>query len=169
MQIIAYIKNFGEISKENCEKYLLQFGIKAQIHPEIDFETDSGFMPFKVEFPAIDALKDGVFLSGFEIYTDVYKYQKKMFQKFIVNPEIDDVLKSCGYSISLVYHDCAEGVMALAFASYLAESGNGIVHEVESGEYYYQEIRRRVYEDIKDFFDILEPDVLTPFEGWSKE
>ena len=166
MQVIAYIKNFSGISKENCEKYLLQFGIKAQIHPEANFEADSGFMPFKVEFPAIDALNDGVFLSGFEIYTDVYKYHKKMFQKFIVNPEIDDVLKSCVYSISLVYHDCAEGIIALAFASYLAESDNGVVHEAESGEYYCQGIRGRISEHIKVFFDILEPDVLTPFEGW---
>ena len=78
MDMIVYIQGFNEISKEGCEKYLEQFGIQAQAHPETNFQTDTGFLPFKVEFPFIENLKGSAFLSGFEIFPDTYDYQQDL-------------------------------------------------------------------------------------------
>ena len=183
VDIHAYIKDFNNATREGCEQYLLQqFNIKAQVHPESDFETDSGFLPFKVEFPAIDDLKGKEFISGFEIFTGEYDYQselqeinkscskiakKKDFQEFVVNEEVDNLLKTCNYDVTLVTHSCCcEAIMASAFASYLAETCNGVICDPQSGKYYHKNLKQETFGWIKQLMDGLKLDELHPFEGF---
>ena len=180
--IYVYIKDFNNTSREGCEKYLLQFNIKAQLHPNVKFETQAGFMPFKVELPTIDDLKGKEFISGFEIFTGEYDYQselqeiikprskkakKKDIQEFVVNETVDNLLKTCNYDVSLVTHSCLlEGIMALAFASYLAESCNGVICDPQSGEYYHENLKQKMSGWIKQLMDALKLEALHPFEGF---
>ena len=200
INMIVYIKDFKNITKEDCEKYLTQFGIKAQVHPETDFETKTGFLPFKVEFPLCDQIKGKAFMSGFEMYPEVYNYQQELreknksqeplppkaqginglfkkrsilsdgikedIQEFIVNPNVDNVLKECGYSILLRFWSMDECILALGVTSYLAETGRGVVCDPQSGDYFYKDINQEFSKEIKQAFDLLEPDALHPFEGW---
>jgi hypothetical protein len=131
LDVNVYVRDIKSISKSDCEKYLSKFGIIAELHPETNFETDSGFVPFKVEFPHIEFLKDKTFLSGFEFYSDSYDYSEDLkqikdlisnsskprglsglFKKkatiempsvetFVFDSETDELLKQCKYIMTL--------------------------------------------------------------------
>jgi hypothetical protein len=131
LDVNVYVRDIKSISKSDCEKYLSKFGIIAELHPETNFETDSGVVPFKVEFPHIEFLKDKTFLSGFEFYSDSYDYSEDLkqikdlistsskprgllglFKKktntedvktevFVFDRETDELLKQCKYIMTL--------------------------------------------------------------------
>ena len=195
MDLSVNIKDFTNITKEGCEKYLLQFGLKVLVHPEIDFETHTGFLPFKIEFPDVAKLKGKEFLTGFEFYTDEYDYTKRLddikaltaetnppkrkgimglFNKkapsneiiHIINPKADERLKKCKYDVTLCFHEMHEGVIATAFAAYLAEMADGVIFDCCSGEFLYENINQKSHEDIKSFVSELELKSLHLFEKW---
>jgi len=132
--LTVYLGNIKNISRKDCEKYLTHFNIQAELYPETNFETDSGFLSIKAEFPSISFLKGKIFLSGFEIYSSAYDYSeelewskklknsiKKSSEPFglareksnisdeegeiyNINSEADILLKKCNYSITLCVH-----------------------------------------------------------------
>ena len=201
MDMIVYIKDFNNITNEDCEKYLIQFGLDTKIHPDTDFKTQTGFLPFRVEFPLIDDLKGKAFISGFEFFSEAYDFQqdlakvkelqkappkkggglfglfkqknivpeeiKEDIQCFVVDPDVDNVLKECNYSLLLCSHNMDELIVAMAVTIYLAETGNGVVLNPQTGDYFYKDINQELSEQIKWMFTDLEPETLRPFEGWS--
>ena len=78
MTINIFVNDIKNVSKADCEKFMQRFDIIAQIHPESDLKSDTGFLPFRVEFPSHEFLKGKSFLSGFEIGTDAYDYEQVM-------------------------------------------------------------------------------------------
>jgi len=202
--ITVSINDIKNISKIECEKYLQQFEIYAELHPETNFETDEGFLPFKVEFPGINFLKGKVFISGFEVDSNPYDYHEdldetkifshrektsekmniflnlfrkkvnmpsEMTEMHVINEEADKLLKNCGYQIHLKVNksiDSFRPIMALAFASYLAEKCNGVICDTYSGEYYYNNVKQVISEQIQELFKALAPNKLLshPFESW---
>jgi hypothetical protein len=197
----VYIDDIKKISKDNCENYLQQFGIQAQMHPETNFETDSGFLPFKVEFQSIDFLVGQTFISGFEIYSGSFDYwddliemnclrsitQKPkgllgLFRKkaneesndvieHIINPDADDILKECKYqmTLSVGFDDSFAPILALAFATYLVEISDGVICDIYSGEYFYENVKGKMTETINGLYDELSPNNLKShsFQKWS--
>ena len=145
-EVNVYTRDIKNISKSDCEKYFSKFGIIAELHPETNFETDSGFVPFKVEFPHIEFLKDKTFLSGFEFYSDSYDYSEDLkqikdlisvqnkprglsglFKKkatiempcvetFVFDSETDEFLKQCKYIMTLSVGSEDSFEFILAFA-----------------------------------------------------
>ena len=168
MDINVYIDDFTNITKEGCEEYLLQFWLKAQVHPKVEFVTSEGFVPFRVEYISVDMLKNKAYITGFEIYIDKYDYKQiiKDEIKPLINHKADELLKRCNYEITLSFHEFHEGLIALAFASYLAETGNGVICYTTSGEYLYENIKQKSLEEVGAFFKELDPDTLHLFDGW---
>ena len=198
MDIHIFIDDIRNASSADCVKYIQQFDIIAQIHPESDFETNSGFLPFRVEFPSCDFLKGKTFLSGFEMSTETHDYEYdlqntkdtlskkangifRIFKKkenvankdseiFVVNPRIDELLKKCGHTVFLDISsvDSFEPILALAFASYLAENCNGIIYYPHSDEYFDKDSIQEVFKHISVFISELSPDSLVchEFENW---
>lgn len=90
--LTVYVSNMNNITKEACESHMLQFGIRAQIHPEIEFATAFGFVPFKVEFPSVNFLCGQTFLSGFELSSDSFNYLDDLNETARLR---DDKAKKC--------------------------------------------------------------------------
>ena len=196
--INVYVNDIKNISRADCEKYMQQFGIMAEIHPESNFTTDSGFLPFKVEFSSHDFIKNKTFLSGFEMFSDAYDYAQNLSsikeillkkssgifglfkkkantpasnsERYIINPNIDSLLKDCKYIITmhLQSDNSFEPILALAFALYLAENCNGVIVYSHSDEYFDSNNKHEVFDQINEFFSELTPEnlVCTPFEKW---
>ncbi|MCL2865861.1 MAG: hypothetical protein FWE25_10010 [Lachnospiraceae bacterium] len=79
MDMIVYIQSFENITVKDYEAYLRQFAMQAKIQSDMHFDVHtSGFFPFKVEFPNIESLKTGKFISGFEFYVDDYDYVQEL-------------------------------------------------------------------------------------------
>ena len=201
MEITVYIEDFNDITREGCEKYLENFGIRAQIDPEANFQVSTGFLPIKVEFPFIEQLSEKEFISGFEMFQDTFSYEQELQEinesqdhcankfthttclnkaansqtaetpsgdkVFIADSDIDAVLIRCRYRLDMYYHNMDELVLALAVASYLAETRNGVVHDPQTGDYYYFDIKQRLSEYIEEALDSIELDGLHPFEDWA--
>ena len=196
--INVYVDDIRNASKADCERYIQQFGIITQIHPESNFETASGFWPFKMECTTHDFLKGKAFLSGFELFTDSYDYEQELhsikelllkkssgifslFKKktntpaedsklYIVNPDVDKLLKDCRHIITMYLQsdDSFEPILALAFASYLVETCNGVIVYSHSDEYFDGNNIQEVFGQINEFLSELTSDTLvcTPFEEW---
>lgn len=95
---------------------------------------------------------------------------EKEEKKHIINAEADELLKECGCILNLCVHgeDSFEPILALAFASYLAENCNGVIYDPQSERSYYKNIHQKISALIKECFDELTPDTLLshPFEEW---
>lgn len=183
IEVNIFINDIKNISKETCEQYLSLFNMKVQIHPDIEFETHTGFLPFKVEFTSKDVLQDQVFLSGFEFYSETYEYAKalsdikkrgirRLFSKtkYIINADADKLLNECSHLILLQFGsgDSFEPILALAFSSYLADTCNGVVYDCQSGDYYFSNVRQEISEQIEVLFDLITPDTRLShsFDEW---
>ena len=190
MDIDVFVDDIRNASKTDCESYMQQFGIMAQIHPESNFETDSGFLPMKVEFPSVGFLKGKTFLSGFECASSAYDYECEIrvikealskksgglfgfFKKkadvtadepeiYIKSRDTDALLKQCRHTVTLYLGsgDSFEPILALAFALYLVENCNGVMCYSFSDECFDSSNKREVSDQIGEFFDELTPENL---------
>jgi len=149
--IYVYFKKPKNFSKEQCESYFKDFGISIQIHPDYDIENAFGFLPFCIKADFIsDSLKNNDYLSGFELYSEQYFYNKELKniqsegikkaffkRKYIANNSIDNILKKCDnyFTISLGSQDSFEPLLACLFSLYISKYFNGVVFYCQSGEY----------------------------------
>jgi len=160
----VYINQTKNISGRKYEEYTKKFKMESEIHPEIDFETHSGFLPFKLKLNE-GFFKDKELLSGFEYYVSSFELEtakkeidkiakkrtsiggffrkkknlKSYLNDFFVNEEIDNELIKCNNDILISFNnaDSFEMRMALSFATFLVETCNGVLYDTESGTWYY--------------------------------
>jgi len=198
IEIIVYVDDVKNISAADSERYIGEFEIDAQIHPEVDFETHSGFVPLKIAMSAPEFLRDRTFLSGFEFYVEAYDYEQELsvvkshadkpggilawfkekfapnnHEIYIASPELDAAMKKCSHAITLRISpgDSLEIPLAFIFALYLAEHCNGVIWYADSDAYYDVNSRDEWVGGLKEFLDELSPEgfVGYAFEGWRPE
>lgn len=181
IDINVYINNTKNISRKKYEEYIRKFKMKSEIHPDIDFENHTGFLPFKIEVD-IDFLKDKKLLAGFEYIATPYDFEqdkkeslelnisskkprglkalfgrKKVVEEstgdVLVNEEIDKILANCQNNIIISFGgaDSFELRMALSFACYLVETCNGALYDCYSGNWYYDNVAEALIKDINDY------------------
>lgn len=198
IEVFVYVDDVKNISIADGEKYISNFEIDAQIHPEVDFKTHSGFVPFKIAMSAPEFLEGQTFLSGFEFYAEPYDYEQELSavkrraekpsgilawlkekiapnnrETYIASPELDAAMKKCRHAITLRLSpgDSLEIPLAFIFALYLAEHCNGVIWYADSDAYYDVSSRDEWAGGLREFLDDLSPEgfVGYAFEGWRPE
>ncbi|VAW78177.1 hypothetical protein MNBD_GAMMA12-1133 [hydrothermal vent metagenome] len=125
---------------------LNKLGMDCEIHPEFLFETQTGFLPFKVNIKenSHEALMNREYLTGFEYYLDDFNLEenteyleKSFFQKLLKKPkekkhfhtkEIYEQLQDKKYIITFNFgiSDTLELRMASLASVTLSKLANGV-------------------------------------------
>ena len=188
MDYYVYLKSLDNFFAEECKKFFLNYDMKADIYPDFDINTQSGFLPFKLELLADDApLKGKELLTGFEFYLDDYDYEtelkelqprglKALFKKvkYVYNETIDEKVKQCKYQISLCCGPAAfEVSAALIFAAYLVKNCGGAFYETQINQFildpehesfgYFTSVK-----ELNDYYQSAECEVHL-FEKWEQQ
>ena len=183
IDLYSYAKSFENFSKEECITFFEKYGLKVEIHPEFEFETQSGFLPFKVIFEDENCSHRGKeFISGFEFsLDDEYDYKadlkelqpKGLFscfnkRKYICDEQIDAALKESKYLVGMYFHEMMELVVAQIFSAYLSLSCGAVYYDPQADTYFLPE-QLNADEEINSGLQALYADEFQewhPFEGW---
>lgn len=136
-----YLKNISDVDKNTCISYLSKFGMDVDIYPEVDFNTHTGFLPFKFKLHNPPKyIEDMTYLSGFEYYADIFNYNNEIEtisqeDSYLFDAEFDYLIKECAYVINLYIsaQDSFEVRFAFLFGAYLVDCCGGIFIDNQSG------------------------------------
>ena len=184
MDYYVYLKSLDTFSTEECKRFFLNYDMKADIHPDFDINTQSGFLPFKLELVSPEApMKDKEFLTGFEFYLDdEYDYKadlkelqpkglKGLFkkQKYLYSAEIDPLISDCKYFIDLnCGYEAFEASVAFGFAAYLVKNCGGIFYDPQDDRFitgFDEEYFKENIDSMNEFYQKEECEIHL-FEKW---
>ena len=133
------------------ENYAKELGYNLTLHPETDLMNDSGFCPIRfIDARFNDATGTDTFMTGFELYRDIYQPSKQkvtiskgflgIFRKRVPHKEtmLDLAVKG---SSTVLYLRCSgsdsfEIMMAYLFGAYCVKHCNGVFDDPQFGCFY---------------------------------
>lgn len=181
--LILYIPTPKKDIKDILLKSLNTYGLICEIHPEFDFNNQSGFLPFKLRIDSSNEhLESNIYtdkemLSGFELNISEFN-SKEYFE-----PWSQDDLKSmestfkremdkCKYELLFSVkpsQNITEYRLAWYTASILLREYGGVLSDIKTGKNYYDQ---NAIDHAKSVSNELENKVSTedmkiyPFDGW---
>lgn len=172
-------------NKSAFEEYAKELGFELNVHPKIDFMTDTGFCPIcltDVRFG--NENESNAFLTGFEIYHDDFHPSKPntsgskgiwgLFQKKVQIKEtpFDLAVKDSSLVLSLSCSgiDSFEILMAYIFGAYCVKHCNAVFDDPQYGCFYNDAaiIESEISRIVEELVDIKESGDLHVhlFEAW---
>lgn len=193
--LIVYV---NEIDNSIIPKWLIQFekfNLQCEMHPDINLDEHSGFLPFKVKIlkSEIPDLLNHDYITGYEMYISDYSYDQhikeinemktnkqsffdKLFKKEIktmevklpkeFEPQLKQVKNEICFNAS--FSQTLEIIMAWYSGAILINLLDGIIYDPQTGEYHDKENAIIQARNIfKEFEELrFEEWKLTEFEGW---
>jgi hypothetical protein len=172
-------------------KRMAELGMECEIHPEFSFETQTGFLPFKLRLNRSrrNFLHNKDFLTGFEFYRDSFDHRKTIVKKategglrpklfkwrtppqYLVNAAIDTILRKCRFVLTFRWGSADTFELRLVSVSslVLAEITGGISYYPADDIWYDSQtaVLDGLTEVEKYEASLSEPDFkVHPFEGW---
>ena len=167
------------------ENYAKELGYNLTLHPETDLMNDSGFCPIRfIDARFNDATGTDTFMTGFELYRDIYQPSKQkvtiskgflgIIRKRVPHKEtmLDRAVKG---SSTVLYLRCSgsdsfEIMMAYLFGAYCVKHCNGVFDDPQFGCFYRES--SAIEKEISTILDELQEEKRLgnlhthKYEGW---